>query len=32
VAADRAMHRAKKNGRNQVLMHVPEHERQLTLV
>ncbi|MEZ7198727.1 GGDEF domain-containing protein [Pseudodesulfovibrio karagichevae] len=32
VAADRAMHRAKKNGRNQVLMHVAEHERQLTLV
>jgi diguanylate cyclase (GGDEF)-like protein len=32
VAADRAMHRAKLNGRNQVLMHAAEHERQLTLV
>jgi len=32
MAADRAMHRAKLNGRNQVLMHVAEHERQLTLV
>ncbi|WP_319583294.1 GGDEF domain-containing protein [uncultured Pseudodesulfovibrio sp.] len=32
VAADRAMHQAKKNGRNQVLVHTPEHERQLTLV
>jgi len=32
VAADRALHQAKKNGRNQVLMHETEHERQLTLV
>jgi diguanylate cyclase (GGDEF)-like protein len=32
VAADRAMHRAKQNGRNQVLMHVAGNERQLTLV
>ncbi|XXJ21077.1 GGDEF domain-containing protein [Desulfovibrio caledoniensis] len=32
VAADRAMRRAKLNGRNQVLVHAPEHERQLTLV
>jgi diguanylate cyclase (GGDEF)-like protein len=32
VAADRAMHQAKKNGRNQVLSHMPEHERQLSLV
>ncbi|OIQ49325.1 Response regulator PleD [Pseudodesulfovibrio hydrargyri] len=32
VAADRAMHRAKQNGRNQVLVHAAEHERQLTLV
>jgi hypothetical protein len=26
------MHRAKQNGRNQVLMHVAGNERQLTLV
>jgi diguanylate cyclase (GGDEF)-like protein len=32
VAADRAMRRAKKSGRNQVLMYVAGHERQLTLV
>ncbi|EGB14891.1 diguanylate cyclase [Pseudodesulfovibrio mercurii] len=32
AAADRAMHRAKLNGRNQVAVHAVEHERQLTLV
>ncbi|WFS62025.1 GGDEF domain-containing protein [Pseudodesulfovibrio thermohalotolerans] len=32
TAADRAMHQAKQNGRNQVFMHEPAHERQLTLV
>lgn len=32
TAADRAMHQAKRNGRNQVFMHEPEHERQLSLV
>jgi diguanylate cyclase (GGDEF)-like protein len=32
VAADRALHRAKQNGRNQVLTHTPGNERQLSLV